>query len=291
MNETERAERLLGALERSAADEAPTPEDAALLDFARMLSRVDYSAESRIRVDLRHRLLHRRMPVKRVVRALSGIAAMLALVIGLVLAVPPLRTWAQEIVDSLFNRAPADTQVLEYEVVPTPINTIAPSVAQTFDSIAAAEAAGIDIRQPGIDLSPYQLSGVTVNHETQSIWLTYNAPGRYLSIYQRPAALGWLSERLVGASAEIVTVDFGGENGILGGEFVQGGWLPTTDPTPEGGDTVSQSADWTTETSQRYLRWQDANFVYEMTAMGGSSDTAATWLSLDDLIAIAKSMS
>jgi hypothetical protein len=204
---------------------------------------------------------------------------------------PPLRSFAQDVINRLFNRANADTQVIEINVGP-PVSTVAPSIAETFGSIARAEAqTGIDIREPTLDLHPYQLTGVTVNYETETVWLIYNAPGRYLSIAQRPAALGWLDAGIVGVSADIEAIRIETGNGTLTGEYVEGGWRVTAEPDQEtAGDTMQETAVWTDESPQRRLRWQDAELLYEITAFGGGGDSPRRDLLRDDLIAIAASM-
>ena len=205
-------------------------------------------------------------------------AAVLITVIAstVVLVTPPLRLRAQEVLEVLFARAGSNTIAVENQAVPTLAGTIPPSVAQTFYSIEAAERAlGNTIRTPQIDLTPYTLSGVTVNHETQTVWLVYNAPDRYLSIYQRSAELGWLDSALVGANALVKTVEFETLSGTaVQGEYVQGGWRPDSE----------QTASWTPETTQRRLRWQDGQLVYEMVMFG--DDLASE----DDLVAIASSL-
>lgn len=222
----------------------------------------------------------------------AAVVGLILILVAVVWTTPSLRTAAQEILDSLFNRAGTDSIVIEYPIVETPSGTLAPEMAETFYSVRAAETAtGIDIRQPGIDLGQFSLSGVTINHTLQTTWLIYNAPGRYLSIYERAADLGWLDEGLVGATAQITPVEFLDANGVtLHGEYVEGGWLPTTDPTPVGGDRMQEPAEWTTQTTQRRLRWQDSDRVYEMVAFGGNGDLPDRDLSLDGLIAIAASM-
>ncbi len=290
----EREQRFMTMFDDYGTDWIPgSPEEQELLDLARRLSEADYSTESAIRDSLRSRLLHPPKPRSRVrfLRPVIGIAAALALVTILALTVPPLRALAQEIIDSLFNHTAGNTHVIEYAVEPTPINALSPAVAETFSTVAEAETAtSLDIREPDISLSPYELTQVAVNHETQTVWLTYNTPGRNLSIYQRPAGLGWLDDGLVGSSAQIVPVDFGGVNGILSGEFVAGGWIASTDATPTGDNTVAQGTSWSSDVPQRRLRWQDANLVYEMTAFGGSGDLPGRDLMQEDLITIAKSM-
>jgi hypothetical protein len=204
---------------------------------------------------------------------------------------PPLRSLAQDVINRLFNRAEADTQVVEINVGP-PVSTVAPTTAETFRSIARAEAqTGIDIREPQLDLHPYQLTGVTVNYEMETVWLIYNAPGRYLSIAQRPAALGWLDAGIVGVSADIEAITIQAGDEFLSGEYVEGGWRVAAEPEQEtAGDTVQETAVWTDESPQRRLRWQDAALIYEITAFGGGGDIPRRDLLRDDLIAIAASM-
>lgn len=223
--------------------------------------------------------------------AATVVFIMLSVVI-VVSVTPPLRSLAQDIIDTLFNRTKSDNRVVEYRVEPTPVNTISPSIAQTFYSVDEAErVTGIDIFQPTIDLSPYSLTGVSVNHQTETVWLTYNTSGRYLSIYQRPSALGWLDEGFVGASAEVATVHFENAVGItITAEYVVGGWKPLAEPTPINDQTVEQPQEWSSESVQRKLRWRDEHFVYEMVAFGGKGDIPRRDLLLDDMIAIAASM-
>lgn len=224
---------------------------------------------------------------------LAAAAILIVVIAGAIIwATPPLRSLAQEILDGLFNRSADDTLVIEREPYPTPAGTISPERAQVFDSVQAAEVAtGLDIRQPGIDLSPYLLSQVAVHHVMQTQWLTYNAPGRYLSIYQRAAELGWLDEGLVGASAEIIPVTFENANGeTITGEYVAGGWQSSAAPVTTDDGMVRESAAWSGMSAQRKLRWQDGDRVYEMVVFGGGGDTADQDLTQEDMIMIAASM-
>lgn len=217
----------------------------------------------------------------------------LILLLGVIIwATPPLRTIAQEVLDSLFNRSASDTQVIEYEALPTSEATISPTVAETFNSVTEAETATqIDIREPSGNMGILGLSGVTINHELQTVWLIYNAPGRYLSIYQRPAELGWLDEGTVGASAQVIPVEFTDADGVTRhGEYVEGGWLPTADATPTADGMMQEPAQWTSDTTQRRLRWQDDDLVYEMVAFGGSGDLPDRDLTQAGMVALAASM-
>ena len=241
---------------------------------------------------VRQRQHARKTGSSQVVR-LIAITCLAMMTIGAVIwATPPLRSLAQEIINQLFNRMPSDTRVIEYEAGP-PVATTPLSVAQTFLSVEEAEAqTGIDIREPQIDIKPYVLTGVTVNHETQSAWLIYNAPGRYLSIVQRTAALGWLDDGLVGASAQVEVLEFEVADGTIAtGEYIAGGWRPTSKPeTQADNGSVREPAVWTDETPQRRLRWRDTQFVYEMVTFGGDGSIPRRDLMRADMVEIAASM-
>lgn len=217
-------------------------------------------------------------------------ALLIVLAVATIWVTPPLRLMAQEVLDSLFNRAPHDSIVLEYQAEATEVSTVPAHYSST--SIAEAElVTGLNFPEPTVSLIPYTLTQATINYETETIWLTYNTPGRYLSIYRRSVALGWLTDAVVGASAEIIPVEFEGPDGeTIHGEYVAGGWQPSADPTSGSGETVQQPADWTAQSAQRRLRWQDANYVYEMVAFGGDGDLPGRDLMMDGMMAIAASI-
>lgn len=209
---------------------------------------------------------------------LTSISLLVAIIAGaIVWAMPTLRSFAQELLDNLFNRAESTTIVVEPIQDPPPVVEILPSVAQTFYALDEAEAAiGMDISTPQTGIAPFELSGITVNHESQTVWLIYNAPERYLSVYQRAVGLGWLDEGVVGPEAAVEAVEFVNIAGFtIHGEYVAGAWQQV-----EGSDTAT----WTMETTQKRLRWQDDQWVYEMVMFGSSAVTA------QDMIAIAASM-
>lgn len=240
-----------------------------------------------------HTIMNRFLRSRTAKTTVAGLVAVLMMGI-VVWSTPSLRTLAQEFIETLFNRAESDTTVVEYNTAP-PSATISASVAQSFSTIAELEAAiGHDVIKPSIAINGYQVMNAAINYENQTVWLSYTAPGRNLSIYQRDASLGWLSEREVGASAEIIAVEITRADGtVLHGEYVNGGWwidADSTDATPTGENTVQQPAEWTNNITQRVLRWQDENQVYEMVSFGGSGDTPDIDILLDRMIEIAASM-
>lgn len=109
MDEQERAEQFSADVDRLLAGDksvSPGSDDPTMLDMAQQLAQADFSAQSRGRERLRARLLNREIITKeelimnqqqRLLRRLALVAAVLVILIVTMLAVPPLRAVAQDI--------------------------------------------------------------------------------------------------------------------------------------------------------------------------------------------------
>jgi hypothetical protein len=137
MNEQERAARFSAALDDMLRGE-PTPpdltdDDRALLALGAQLAQTDFSAESRVREATRVRLIYTRetrrgvLPVTifqtRTFRQLAVAAAALLLVAAMFLTVPPLRTFAQDIINRIsqivFAHEETRSEIIEGQPAPT----------------------------------------------------------------------------------------------------------------------------------------------------------------------------
>ncbi len=239
-----------------------------------------------------------KMPWKRststwVAKRLMTAAAVFAALTLTVLAVPPLRMFAQEIIDTLFRRAESNTTTFEYD----PAATDSPQAAFQFNGIEAAEAAfGIDMLAPTLEIEGYQIGQVYFDADEQTYTLEYTAPpGRGLLIMGSAVSDDPNDVPLIGADAPITPVEITTPRGVFAAQYVIGLWAVDAAavdirPTPNAEGLIEQEAEWIPDASLRRLRWQEAGWFYEVIAMGGSGDLPDRDLMQDDLIALAESM-
>ncbi len=214
-----------------------------------------------------------------------GITIAAALLLGTFLSVwtvPSLRIIAQQVLDSLFNRATSDTHVFTY-------NNSYPTIASTPIPRTFSEAQSIvrfRIYEPKRVPVAFGLPIITAG--PSEIDFEYTLPGRYLTVSEQLNSNGWQINGVIGASAKTVKVDVGG----IVGEYVEGGWLSitTTTPMPEQKGTATDTGLWQPDFSVRKLRWQNGQILYEITARGGSPDIRDEYVSMSDMISIAQSL-
>lgn len=230
------------------------------------------------------------------VRLLAAAAA-IALVIAAFIAVPPLRTLAQEFFSQFFAPAASNTLTHNLEVIqPTPIAN-----AQFWqpDTIASVQAqASFDVKTPGFVPEGYTLEGATysADYHLVSQYFVMGATDqlrRNLVIHQYPA--GADEPTTIGADAKITPVQI---NGVTG-EYVQGGWDVTS--STETGSQVQIQTTWNPDIQMHFLRWQVDGMNYEILFQaayipnpayfsGGAPDQPG-YLTLDDLVKVAESIS
>lgn len=229
----------------------------------------------------------------RIAKRLMTAAAVFAALTLTVLAVPPLRMFAQEIIDALFRRAESNTTTFEYN----PAAAEDAQAALQFNGIEAAEAAfGIEMLAPTLEIEGYQIGQVYFDADEQTYTLEYTAPpGRGLLIMGSALSDDPDDVPLIGADAPITPVEITTPRGVFAAQYVIGLWAfnaPPSNviPTPNAEGLITQEAEWIPDASLRRLRWQEAGWIYEVIALGGSGDLPDRDLMQDDLIAIAESM-
>ncbi len=235
----------------------------------------------------------KRSPSTRIAKRLMTGAAVFAALTLTVLAVPPLRMFAQEIIDALFRRAESNTTTFEYD----PAAPEYEQAALLFNGIEAAEAAfGIDMLAPTLEIEGYQIDHVYYHAGEQNYTLEYTAPpGRGLLIIGSAVSDDPEDIPLIGADAPITPVEITTPRGVFAAQYVIGLWASDVPrnvvmPTPNAEGLIEQEAEWIPDASLRRLRWQEAGWIYEVIALGGSGDIPSRDLMQDDLIAIAESM-
>lgn len=240
-----------------------------------------------------------RMPTTRLspshVRLLA-VAAAIALAVALFVAVPPLRTLAQEFLSQFFVPAASSTIVTTLDVIePTPV-----ADAQVWqpESVEAVQAqADFVIRTPAFVPQGYVFEGANYGAEYRLSSLNYRLGaadqlGRNLVIHQFP--VGADEPMTVGADAQITPVEI---NGVTG-EYVQGGWDVTN--STQSGSQVQIESTWNPDIEMHLLNWQVDGMNYQILFQaayiphpayfnGGAPDQPG-YLTLDDLVKIAESL-
>ncbi|MDX1992554.1 MAG: hypothetical protein SF029_09195 [bacterium] len=205
--------------------------------------------------------------------ALTTVAAAV-ITVSVIWVTPPLHSLAQEVLNTLFNRASSSTITVETQVSS---DQAEPSRMEP----AQVEAlAGFTLKQPSSIPSGYTFGGAGYTASRHAASLFYQRPGAELLITQQPAAYaeyGLLTDgdSGIGPDAPIEQVTIGN---VLG-EYVAGTWVMSSD----------NQAVWLPDASVQRLRWQEGDMIYEILANGGSADTGSG-LDRDAMIALANSL-
>jgi hypothetical protein len=210
-------------------------------------------------------------------------AALLVLVAAGLMAAPPLRTLARQIM-VYFMPAAGDYRSVQFTVPAT----AGPGGSGTPGTIPltlpeAEAAAGYPVRE--IDPLPAWLVFTGAHYEpaTQAVKLQYSGENQTLLLTQRPA--GGIEEfSSIGASAPVETIVVR----EFAGEYVAGGWVVAPGSsqalqTAAPGTQVSLGITWDASLPQHILRWQENGMLYEILSSGEK-------LKKDDLLKIAESI-
>ena len=216
----------------------------------------------------------------RYVRPLTTVAAVLILVVIVMLTVPPVRTLAQNIIDTLFFRAESDKQVLatpfERTIDPTP--TFIVPTPEPPDLDEARRSVNFPINVPRWLPAGYQMVSAEGYDTYASIF--YQHPDRFgigLTIYPLP----YVHRLEVGASAEVIDVQIGD---TVGQYVPRGAWIAITETD---GETLRYTGEiWDPTVNYQRLRWINDGLVYILaTPLGAVSN-----LTMDDMVRIAESV-
>jgi hypothetical protein len=230
-----------------------------------------------------------------------GLVAGLGLMLMLTLTLPPLRTLAQEIIDSLFNQLDSDTTTHAY-TRDEPETDV--EVRIHFDSVEDAELSTqgrINIVEPAMSAIPqdYLLTGVTFNANIRpevregitfsSITYERKQSDEWmaLNVMQSSLDLDWGFVLDVGVSATITAVMFewGGEE--IAAQYVEGNWIRTEKYVDD--NRVTEVYEWDPTVPVRRLSWTHTNTFYVVQAVGTNPENPG-YIDLDAMIEIAESM-
>ncbi len=216
-------------------------------------------------------------------RRMGTVAAILTLTLLAFLTVPPLRTFAQEVWDTLFVRAESDVEIFPTPTIhpvfaPTPTLAVIPTLPPV-DVDAWRAQVDFPINEPRWLPPNYVLYDAYASQEWHYASLFYyDDTGYSVSLIIHP--LAYIEPLSVGASAEIIDVDINGASG----QYVAGGaWSAMTQ---QDGDNIIFSGEvWDPTIPHQQLRWIADGLDYRL-----STGIAASNLTLQDLIHIAESV-
>ena len=254
-------------------------EEEDLLETAKLFIDVDLSANSQSLDSIRFNLIELgngmqdrlttekiiqftgEKPMKRNLLLKSIVASVVAIILlgVVILTVPPIRAFAQDIIDDLFPRTEEETIDIIY-------NEFDPEDVMTFEtSIELGDAVDFDvllpIESPDRVTSEFYQYNVARNVTTQ----VYITPRRVYTVSQQPVddalsngLLAFSFDLEIPAQADVIEVFIG----TTIGELVWGMWT--------GDETTGFT--WSNRYYRYALRWQDDNYVYEITleAAGGA---------------------
>ncbi len=221
-------------------------------------------------------------------------AAALAVTASVFLSVPPLRTWAQEVIEQLFRPAASDERRIVYAEVD--VDTL-PRVYTLEEADALAEVLGVDVLIPSV--LPDELVFEESVYFTEPVYISLSfASDRWrIMIYQLDAANEAESSdwSAVGASAEVQDVPLTLHDATtVTAQYVQGAWVwypNPNDPTPYPGQEVDEIMTWDPNVPMRRLRWQAGDIIYEVAAQLLNGGTVVDPLPpVETLIAIAEGL-
>lgn len=272
MDEITRAARFAAELDHLLENGAPPPDasEGELLATAARFVAADFSVEAQRR---NHPTLRaRRQP--RWVRTLATIAAAITLLVALTLAIPPLRTLAQDVLARIgafvFTDAPSIAEEMEGEPFATPSYEM---VIGEMSIEAASEHLGFSVLEPAYLPEGYKVTQRDVNESERvsgaSTYFTSQAVRRipdFFSLNQQR----WTVEQPVTwamGDAEVQAVVVRGVEGI---------YIPDA---PVG---LNPDADGNAEVfTMNMLVWEENSFTFTL---------QATLLELDELLLIADSL-
>jgi len=290
MNEQEKATYFSAQVDALLQKSAPTmvdddldETDQVLLDLARLLSALDFSAQSQF--------LRQSQPSQGVKpmaniwtgrRVLAGFSAILLLLLLAVTAITPVRVLAQEVWQSLFVRHDngsirlSEPVVISAEPTATPIPVVDINPAM---SISEADAlAPFTVREPAAMPPGYILTSVYYNETLKRVTCLYLNGGLGISLHQEPADMA--DPGIIGPEASVETVQIGDAFG----EYVRGTWA---DVGHNDGVTITVTEHvWDSDDPYQQLRWTNDGVVYTL----GTTVGQDLGLTQADLIAIATSL-
>ncbi len=248
-----------------------------------------HTLENDLRRSHQHLLVKSKRRMTVYLRRLTTIAAAFGLLLLVILFVPPFRSLAQDIIDSLFTRAESNERMSTYRLIPETEWEIL-TEEEYYSTLLTIEQAemlsGFDITEPTAIPNSYRFRGVSYSEKYHSAMLIYTLTGRGLNITQQPIEFAGQGEWPLGVDADIIEVEIGS----LKGEYVQGGWFvkPANIDIDKSKGIRTETATWISEAPDRRLRWIDGGMIYEIRAMGGSEGHGE--LGKEELIDIALSM-
>ena len=229
-------------------------------------------------------------------RIVWGMAAVLVTLVIATLTIPPLRAIAQEVIDTLFNRKDTDEETVQ--LGPRGIIDLVPYY---YGTVEQAEAkAGFDIRAPTLLPDDLILRVVNYSPEEQLVTLGYSRPdtallNSRLSVLMGPVTNGWSDHPFlaVGASADVIPVQFAGADGQVTGEFVKGFWMTSPSAPALTFEATPTAVEWDSDLPVCRLRWQEDDMVYEIWSglwLRQQREHDSCPLDQQELVAIAESM-
>ena len=289
MNEQEKVARfstqvdqLLHAPARFVADDLHSDDEQALLELAREMAMLDLSSQSQfLRRGPQPKGAKSNMSINRNGRrALATVALAMMLMVTAVFLIAPVRTFAQDIWQSLFVRHESDrvaTEPYRLPAEPTSTPIPMPDAAPQMSVAEAAALAPFAVKELRSLPEGFALKSVYYDETLAKVTFLY-ANEAYLGIvfHQEPAETAEAWEIGSGAVVEAVVI-----NGAPG-EYVQGAWLWVE---PANGASDSTEVAWVNDDPHQQLRWTQDGIAY----------TVSTTLSQDlgltkaDLVALAES--
>ena len=288
MNEQQQANDMDALISQLQAGESPQSDSAFAAELVSLTESIHPDAAFAANLKARLRTLSTEKKEKpmqtqyrnnQFIRLLTYAAAAAVMLVVLTLTVPPLRALAQEVLDSLFNRAPADNLVFETPIVvdlrPTPVSQ---AVYATPGTLAEVQAqVDFTIKSPAYLPEGYEFYSASVDGPGL-VTLSYVRDGYMLNISQ--SRVTDAREFEVGATADVQVVEITG----VSAEYVEGFWVADMEST---GDQVEiQGRIWNGAGNYQQMRWQQDGIVYwTHSAIGSGTD-----LPLDEWIAVAESL-
>lgn len=291
-------------------------EDRSLLAIAALLTETDLSGESQQLAAIRHQLLrsaeylktqqsisnrvylHGGIKMNKTLRIFAMSAAALTIVAVAFLTVPPLRAFAQQIIE-FFMTTDTDTSTTEIHVGGTPSNPDEDYYPLSIEALV--EQVKFALLVPTFIPKAYHFDGGIYFPGYQSASLHYVCQEPWaIDISQASANqedLENLYKTEVGASANIEQVTIG----TALGQYVRGSWIIEADPdlmkqAQEQGSAVTDTAKrvWTNDSEWQRLDWYADGILYSvMTSggiIGGENEYPTCSLDKDDFVAIAQGL-